>query len=1370
MTTPPSPILLSTSKPQHLSPLGQDEWSSPAFVKRARLSYGSLFEDGFDLFAEADGTIPGKGRKRIKVRRSSARWRLASQSRSPSPEFVSSENEVTEEHSKISATIRRPAMADEASQTVGLDTGMATGNSVEPAEQSFVTNLSIDAESGTHELSTGTQTMAFTSTPPDYALREEQTGRGTDNGIDTSMAMIPSGLFSGARQPTITSFDDSGERSAPNEGEAYSTTGISTYGGGVLPHVPHWTNNTFGGADAIMAAFHGQMPTAVFDAQPGVQWQTVSAGVTEHDDDTSPVKVDSHADPCSDSEQLAIYNDYPPEPIDQSVLQSTSTEREAVEGSWLSTHGNPAYGGLGVSTTDMRPAIDAAQTFFPSQVPPMTQSHIRQSQIVEMSHNEEDARGREKIIRRPATVEEESGNVERYSTEESSENPEPYGEEEIGEEEDEEDEENESEDDQERHDARNHVLHENYFEEDEEEYSQEEEDYDESMVGAQDSLSALRRKLAPNGDQVNDYSSEEDEYDTDILTPEGHTRSPSGAPQQTEPIIIDLISDSEPEPEPKLESEPEPEPELEPESQAESQSEPGSESESESESEPVPEEDNESEDESDNENEGVLIQHGLPATSRHASTHSQHSLVNASIVIEEGEDASDDGEDSSEGSDAQKIERDVHLRYEGEDFSTDAETYSSNDGRPTPVSSVRVEEESNTPKQANSSVVMAQLELIRNHDQLLTTPAPSVNDREDIIEKESEDEPKDKERHEDFEAVTEREMLGDLAIAATAGVTPLGRKDQHSETLFTQYTPQQGSSNVHILRDGTEYVDSPSGDQVRVSTEQDIPNVHILRDGTEYIDPVNIELPALTTIDADAQPDEGGISTEVRMADDVDSISSLSASISTPTARDTTPADVEESDTSRRVQALIGAAEDNETEQIVKLAIPSKIIHAQRSAGETQPSQTGNGQKSSESATVHLTHEDPPMPADVPRTHTIPMAVFGGDGANEGDTKVLRAAESIHTRFQSSLTKELETVRETVREEDLEQALPFPTNQFTSRLQDGKQLLPPSSQVEVMQPFNVEEVAKGAEPIANAARIMQTIELPENITTTTSTPPSTPRQPGAPPNYSSTWQTVSTPSRMVTRTTRSVSLVLDQSVSPGGYDASADLALSMLESPVESEAHDANAQLALSLLEAPSDTTVSHQPLPPDTSVVHDTRLRSKLAKPLKTESAIFTPLKLLRLNLGRKIDVLAIATMSSSEPVRALKGLKHFNIRFAITDVSIAPGSVVEVQVYRPFKNALPVLQVGDGVLLRNFLVRSEKGKGFTLRSELNEGSSWAVFGAKAETINGPPVEFSDEERAHVDELKEWFSDLDTPAKVRLEKANDAKIAGASKGPRKLT
>ncbi|OAA67036.1 Nucleic acid-binding, OB-fold-like protein [Niveomyces insectorum RCEF 264] len=60
-----------------------EEYASPAFIKRARISFGSLFEPDYDIFEE-DGGVRGRGRKRTRFGRPSNAWRYSSQSVSPS--------------------------------------------------------------------------------------------------------------------------------------------------------------------------------------------------------------------------------------------------------------------------------------------------------------------------------------------------------------------------------------------------------------------------------------------------------------------------------------------------------------------------------------------------------------------------------------------------------------------------------------------------------------------------------------------------------------------------------------------------------------------------------------------------------------------------------------------------------------------------------------------------------------------------------------------------------------------------------------------------------------------------------------------------------------------------------------------------------------------------------------------------------------------------------------------------------------------------------------------------------------------------------------------------------------------------------------
>ncbi len=89
-----------------------DEFTSPAFIKRGRESYGSLFESDYDPFAEEDGSVRGKGRKRLRF---SSTWTY--QSRSPSPEVDEPDVEAMD-ISPEPAPKPVPTMTDEGCQTV----------------------------------------------------------------------------------------------------------------------------------------------------------------------------------------------------------------------------------------------------------------------------------------------------------------------------------------------------------------------------------------------------------------------------------------------------------------------------------------------------------------------------------------------------------------------------------------------------------------------------------------------------------------------------------------------------------------------------------------------------------------------------------------------------------------------------------------------------------------------------------------------------------------------------------------------------------------------------------------------------------------------------------------------------------------------------------------------------------------------------------------------------------------------------------------------------------------------------------------------------------------------------------------------------
>ncbi|RKF64523.1 hypothetical protein GcM3_131006 [Golovinomyces cichoracearum] len=195
--------------------------------------------------------------------------------------------------------------------------------------------------------------------------------------------------------------------------------------------------------------------------------------------------------------------------------------------------------------------------------------------------------------------------------------------------------------------------------------------------------------------------------------------------------------------------------------------------------------------------------------------------------------------------------------------------------------------------------------------------------------------------------------------------------------------------------------------------------------------------------------------------------------------------------------------------------------------------------------------------------------------------------------------------------------------------------------------------------------------------------------------------------------------------------------------------HDASIELALSSMSSPSKKQ--------SPSVID---MKLNLARTLRTELSEYTSLKLLRYHLNKKLDVFAIITSSPAPPKRVKGGPKDYLLSFNITDPTIAPGNTTRVQIFRPCQEALPLVDIGDGILLRNFQVLIEK-RLFFLRSKTGEGSSWAVFKSAGEIqIKGPPVELSAVEVEYVSDLKNWFSELDTVAQEKISRANEKSTA----------
>ncbi|KAL2863322.1 uncharacterized protein BJX67DRAFT_384792 [Aspergillus lucknowensis] len=138
-----------------------------------------------------------------------------------------------------------------------------------------------------------------------------------------------------------------------------------------------------------------------------------------------------------------------------------------------------------------------------------------------------------------------------------------------------------------------------------------------------------------------------------------------------------------------------------------------------------------------------------------------------------------------------------------------------------------------------------------------------------------------------------------------------------------------------------------------------------------------------------------------------------------------------------------------------------------------------------------------------------------------------------------------------------------------------------------------------------------------------------------------------------------------------------------------------------------------------------------------RSKLSYFAPLATLIDHYNALVDTISIAC-EVRPPTKATAGKKDFILTLQVTDPSMA-GTTVYAQILRPYKSALPTLQEGDAVLLRNFRVKSFDHS-IILVSDCT--SAWAVFSTSTEEpeVAGPPIEYGSEEKTFATDLRQWY------------------------------
>ncbi|CAH0053315.1 unnamed protein product [Clonostachys solani] len=200
------------------------------------------------------------------------------------------------------------------------------------------------------------------------------------------------------------------------------------------------------------------------------------------------------------------------------------------------------------------------------------------------------------------------------------------------------------------------------------------------------------------------------------------------------------------------------------------------------------------------------------------------------------------------------------------------------------------------------------------------------------------------------------------------------------------------------------------------------------------------------------------------------------------------------------------------------------------------------------------------------------------------------------------------------------------------------------------------------------------------------------------------------------------------------------------------------------LLKTPSVAGSSAAAAAADDEPISELKLR--LLRDLRTNLGDFTPLKSLRNLASRTTDILAIATTTPPQPSRPKNGPRDYMVELILTDPSCAPSTVAVAHFFRPHQASLPTVHAGDVVLLRRFQVVSVRKRGFGIRT--SDASAWAVFEKGDEEmlaqIKGPPVEPSDAEVAYAEGLRRWWALLDDKVKAKIEKATEKSVQLAAR------
>ncbi|KAH0425752.1 hypothetical protein CcaCcLH18_10797 [Colletotrichum camelliae] len=1340
---------VSAKRPADLS-LGLDEYASPAFLKRARMSYGSLFEDSQDIFEE-DISAKARAKKRTKSGRYSGVWRYASQSPSPEPQTLEEEKEEKDEEDDTpmadeqsaaatpTATPSRPKMVDGGCQTMELDASPPRDVQV-AAEARHDPSQFWQTPSKSTMIDSGVQSDLNLGMPSDLH----------DNFVQT--APIP--MFTSAHEHYPQAFDQ------PPLGPVFSheihPSGMEGQYHAEESFHEHSDSYPEAGLEHGVES-HGQYPTSFLEAH---HFDPHLAATTQPATESMPAYEEHHtpqghvAEPEHHTEFIDGITEPQQTPWGMTSLQRPRSPTRPVDGAIAGFKSVNAQAKAGLPTEDQAgtQAIPSdnwhedneRQTAEHDEDPEGKQAALR----VEEDQVSEDHDGPEEEVGSKTYAERHWETIEQKAEEKAAtalEDPRVSSEgSDSGSGDSDAEAENEEDDAGGDYDITNYRNLSNNQDDDdgsdlESDYGREDEEeiYDSEVQANEDDEVDEEAEDAENLGEYDDYEEEEEDEEE-----EDEENQPPPA-SRAAPQVISLLSDSEDEDDEPPPAAPAAQPRQVPQYDGSSDEEDAPEDEEESDKENVrqnhqisssviSDEESEGEDESDQEpNIGTPTprpreSRGAPEVLSEVNTSSPQAAVSDSA--------------------------DMTTATVGKDFETMSPikipqiAEHAKDSSSRPVSrddSEMLEAELEHELEEEIAAEEARHDQETTDELVVKTDAAGETRSEEISDPAAVSEVTNIEVTEvQVETMVQTEEVRDAPEITSAAEVDLEPADRGTaEAMDINMADADEKPVDEVARGGPEEskMDVAEADESLLDEEMD--EEQLIQSQLEDETMAEIHLQTIITLEAEAtELDE---TSPTRIDDEM--------------GEDASPRGSSELKVTEKLQVEVSS-----TTEVLVAASPKDQELCQRQsedAMDVDEARSGPAEMASPPPTQAQSQSEEVISAEPqdPRASE--------DHAEDNDVSLVQLPTPRETQVTESFVSQ--SMVDTQDTEEVVADRPSPDSTSKRRLEEETLTATvenPENPGDAASPINegASQIRDSSAQPSEAHSSLIAEDLAEEINTAQPNPR---RGRGHRRNKSDNKDLdpsvkLARASIASRRSTRLSDRTTPDSTRVTSRARSHSLALRS-DSPEDED--DEGVQLARAANKSPSRAAAKEKEAPATPAGDNNTTtttasLKSQLTKSLQDVPDCIS-LKVLRNHPGRAVDVLAIATTEPPEAKRAKGGPRGIMLAFNITDHSVAPTQTVPVHIFRPHRAALPVVHPGDAVLLRHFSITSMTGRGFGLRA--NDGSSWAVFERNSQDdlpqIRGPPVELSKQETSHAALLKQWYSGLDAKSMAKLDKANDA-------------